>query len=168
VSGWLPRPAYWLARQALPIPCVDVLPIREGNGAPQVGLIRRIGPGGRNGGWALVGGRVLRLESLEEAIARHLRSTLGPAIRIGQVDAARPLYAAEYSPDGRPGGRIDPHKHAIALSYVVPIDGEPKPRGEATGFQWFGLDALPPDDAFAFSHGGVVAALIEADERLRR
>ena len=165
MTGWLPRPAYWLARRALPIPCVDVLPMRQG---PQVGLISRTGADGRTAGWALVGGRVLRRESLHDAIERHLRSTLGPAIRIGAVDAARPLLAAEYSPDGRPGGRIDPRKHAIALSYVVAIDGEPQPRGEATGFEWFGVDALPPEEAFAYSHGGVVAALIEADERLRR
>ena len=167
MTGWLPRPAYWLARQAMPIPCVDVLPIREGDGAPQVGLIRRAGADGRTAGWALVGGRVLRRESLGDAIARHLHSTLGPAIGVGPVDAARPIYAAEYSPDGRPGGRVDPHKHAIALSYVVPIDGEPQPRGEATGFEWFGVDAVPPEEAFAFSHGGVVAALIDADERLQ-
>jgi hypothetical protein len=74
-------------------------------------------------------------------------------VRLGAVDASRPPYVAEYSPDGRPGGRIDPSKHAIALSYGVPVDGEPQPQGEATGFEWFALDAIPSDDAFAFSHG---------------
>ena len=165
-TGTLPRPVYWLARRLLPIPCVDVLAYRNVGSSPEVGLIRRVAADRRTVGWALVGGRVMRGESLEEAIARHLVSTLGDAIAIGAVDTSRPLHAAEYSPDGRPGGRIDPNKHAVALSYVVEIGGAVSPMGEAVGFKWFRAAELPERESFAYSHGGVVAALVQADARL--
>ena len=166
MTVWLPRPAYWLARQVLPIPCVDVLPYRSSDTGPKVGLIRRIGADRVTAGWALVGGRVMMRESLEEAIVRHLESTLGDALEIGAVDTSRPLHAAEYSPDGRPGGRVDPNKHAVALSYVLAIEGSVTPMGEAVDFEWFRTDAVPEQDAFVYSHGSVVTALISADVRL--
>ena len=165
-TGTLPRPVYWLARRLLPIPCVDVLAYRDVGSGPEVGLIRRVGADRRTVGWALVGGRVMRGESLEAAIVRHLVSTLGDAIEIGRVDTSRPLHAAEYAPDGRPGGRIDPSKHAVALSYVVEIGGPVSPMGEAVDFEWFPAGALPELKSFAYSHGGVVAALVEVDARL--
>ena len=141
----LPRPVYWLARKLVPIACVDILPYRNtGPSGPEVCLIERKGADGRTPGWALVGGRVMLRESLEQAMTRHLESTLGAAITIGPVDSAHPLHAAEYSPDGRPAGRIDPNKHAIALSYVIEIGGETEPRGEADDLRWFAADSLPP------------------------
>ena len=168
MTVWLPRPVYWLARKLVPIPCVDVLPYRDSDAGPEVGLIRRIGADGSTPGWALVGGRVIMRESLEEAIVRHVESTLGDGLEIGAVDTSRPLHAAEYSPDGRPGGRIDPNKHAVALSYVLEIDGLITPIGEAVDFEWFPADAIPDQQAFAYSHGSVVAALIGTDARLHR
>lgn len=166
MSAWLPRPAYWLARRALPIACVDVLVLREGDAGPEVGLIRRVGGDGATEGWALVGGRVLRGESLVDAVDRHLVSTLGDVTRSGPLDPTRPVHVAEYSPDGRVGGRVDPAKHAIALAYVAAVTGTVEPRGEARGFAWFGIGATPPDEAYAFAHGGVVAELVRRDARL--
>lgn len=168
MTVFLPRPVYWLARLLLPIPCVDILPYRDSNSGPEVGLIRRLGADGSTPGWALIGGRVMMRESLEEAIIRHAESTLGDAVELGPVDTSRPLHAAEYSPDGRPGGRIDPNKHAVALSYVVAMEGAVTPMGEAIDFEWFPADAIPDQRAFAYSHGSVVAALVSADARLRR
>ena len=166
MSAWLPRPVYWLARKLLPIACVDALVTRETPDGREIGLIRRVGADDRTTGWALVGGRVRRGESLAAALDRHLRSSLGDVSRVGRLDTSHPLHVAEYSPDGRFGGRVDPNKHAVALAYVVDVTGTITFSGEAVAFEWFPVTTTPPEADFAFSHGSVVAALLRADPRL--
>jgi ADP-ribose pyrophosphatase YjhB (NUDIX family) len=135
------------------------VPFREVDARREVGLIRRTDADGSKVGWSLVGGRVLLRESLDEAVRRHVASTLGGTVQVGPVDTARPLHAAEYSPDGR-FGRTDPSKHAVAMTYLVQITGVVSPGGEALDFRWFGADEIPPEEDFAYTHGEVLTAVL--------
>lgn len=138
----LPRPLYALVTRLIPVPCIDVAPFRRHNGVVQIGLIRRLGDQ-RTTVWALIGGGVLREEALRDAAARHIRSTLGQGVRWKEPDFDYPATVGEYFPRPREGAAYDRRKHAVALTYVVELDGEPEPQGEALDFDWFDQDALP-------------------------
>jgi len=158
----LPGPLYAAVRRLVPIACVDALPYRERDGAIEIGLIRRRLADGRGTGWNLVGGAVRRGEPLADALARHLRATLGPGAAWTLPDTERPVLAAEYFPRPEPPRRRDPRKHAIALSYLVAVAGDVTAAGEALEFRWFAPDARPADAEVGFDQGDVIAALVRA------
>jgi ADP-ribose pyrophosphatase YjhB (NUDIX family) len=162
-TGCLSEEDYALVRASVPLPCVDLLPWRSAAGGVEVGLITRLTERGEPG-YALVGGRVRHDETLAAALNRHVTETLGDGVAIGAVDTSLPLGVYEYFPDGR-NGLVDPTKHAIALTYAAPLSGSPRPGGEASAFDWFPADALPPENAFGFGHGHVVRGVLS---RLRR
>ncbi|MCX5989558.1 MAG: DUF4916 domain-containing protein [Chloroflexi bacterium] len=98
---------------------------------------------------------------------RYLRGvdpeTLGPETVATPIDATNPTYVAQYSPHG-PDSRFDaadPRQHAIGLTWMVTLVGALSPQGEATGFDWFPVDALPPPHAFGFGQHNVVRACLE-------
>jgi ADP-ribose pyrophosphatase YjhB (NUDIX family) len=164
-DGRLPYWRYRIVLGQVPIACVDVVPVRVREGRREIGLITRRDDRGRTS-WAMVGGGVHRGESVAEAIARHVRETLGLGVRADLPGAGvRPQAIGEYFPQGRPGHGRDPRKHAVAPTYLVRIDGEPEPQGEALGFAWFSPDALPAPAEFGYGHGEVVTrALAHLDE----
>jgi len=117
--------------------------VRGADGAvTHVGLIRRESPFGEV--WCHVGGRQERLESVRDAAVRTLGETLHPLDEV--VAADEPYLVQEYFPDVRPGAGVDPRKHAVAVCFTadVPAGRALSPRGEATAFAWFPVDALPP------------------------
>jgi len=146
VVSYLPSALYDLIEQSMPIACVDFVSFRVTDGSTQVGLIRRRSPFGVV--WCHLGGRVLRGETLKQALQRHAHDTLTVELELG-LDP-QPAYVYQWFPPalsptmGAPFGE-DPRKHAIGLSYVVEMRGEPAPRNEAIDFAWFAVDDLPAD-----------------------
>ena len=159
----IPR-AEWKKFQAtMPIVCVDVLPVRSshsGSGpVDAVGLILRNVP--RQGErWCLMGGRLLYCESLEEAVRRQIRETLGTTVQPIIPPGLQPIYVAEYSPTQKSPFAFDPRKHSVGLTYVVDLEGSPKARGEAKRFKWFKLGSLPSRKRFGFDQDRVVEACV--------
>lgn len=144
-SGWrgrLPGLAFALVAKFVPIACVDILPYRVSNDLIEIGLIQRKDAYGKIV-WNLVGGGIHRRESVAEAAARHIHTTLGEDVRWEEPDYSHPEAIGEYSPVRGDAAGFDPRKHAIALTYVVPLTGEISARGEALDFRWFSEDTLP-------------------------
>jgi ADP-ribose pyrophosphatase YjhB (NUDIX family) len=158
---WLDEQSWAEVQRTLPVVVVDVVPLREAHGATLVGLIERETPhqGLR---WYLVGGRIRYGETLGAAIRRELREALGEGVAVDVADDAQPQHVAQYGPFGsRPFAR-DPRKHAVGLTYALPLRGEPSPRAEAVSFSWFPLGALPPHSAWGFEQDGPAEACLRA------
>jgi ADP-ribose pyrophosphatase YjhB (NUDIX family) len=156
---WIPDEEYLMIRSRVPIVCVDLLPVSD-ESRTRIGLIRRQTYNQRQG-WCLIGGAVLIDESLDNAVIRHLKATLGAGISI-VPSTLRMVTVAEYFRQLRPGSLYDPRKHAIALTYLGVCTGDPVPVGEACEFQWFTTDNLPLTTEFGFGQGRVVHRLLKA------
>jgi ADP-ribose pyrophosphatase YjhB (NUDIX family) len=161
MSAWL-DPADWKrAQETMPIPCVDVVPVRlDASGKiEKIGLIFRDTPhqGER---WCIVGGRLWRNETLAGAITRQLRETLGPGIGFALDADPQPDYVSQYFPTAREVGGIDPRQHAVTVVYVIPLTGEPVPGGEATDFRWFDPTQLPGPEEFGFGQAQFMIAAL--------
>lgn len=157
----LPRAMYRIVQRTMPIVCVDLLPVRyTAEGQVEIGLITRRSTDGKRDALAMVGGRVLHGELLQEAIARHVHCTLGPDISWAAVALDHPDAVAEYAPRPRDRQRSDPRQHAIALTWRLELHGEPRPCGEARAFDWFQASAMPSADRFIPGHGGTVRQLL--------
>ena len=156
--AWLNDDDYRLVQRSVPIACVDIAPLRLGAGGAidSIGLILRDTPHQRRR-WCLVGGRVQRDESLAEAAARHLRQTLGEAIRFSIALDEQPVYVSQYFTSAREVGVVDPRQHSIAVNYLVTLEGAVTPMGEAHDFRWFPVGALPPAGEFGFEQDRVLA-----------
>lgn len=158
-TGRLPRLPYSLVRRLVPIACVDILPVKTGDNLLKVGLIRRYDASGRVVR-AMIGGGIHRTETVGEAAARHLRSTLGPEVRWTDPDWDRPATVGQYLPNARSDEPHDPRKHAIALTYLVVLAGTASPRGEAIGFDWFTIASAPLEE-MGFGQEIVVRRVLE-------
>lgn len=176
---WIPDDLWRTIQTSVPIVCVDAVPVHLTTNPDRrqivtsVGLIRRAVPDpfgepdrssvtGRSG-WGIVGGRMRHGATLAEELARQVRETLGTEAVATPIDPTNPTYVAQYSPHG-PDNRFDatdPRQHAIGLTWVVTLMGTLSPQGEATGFDWFPVDALPPPDAFGFGQHNVIRACLE-------
>jgi ADP-ribose pyrophosphatase YjhB (NUDIX family) len=161
--NWL-DPADWKwVQDHVPVACVDVIPVltdRSTLTICQVGLIHRDTPHqGRR--WCLCGGRLWRNESFADAAARQLRETLGGGIRFTVDFDTPPLHVTQYFTDPVPHGWLDPRQHAVAAVFIVAIQGEVVPGGEAHGFDWFAPGSLPPDDQWGFGQDRVARICLE-------
>jgi ADP-ribose pyrophosphatase YjhB (NUDIX family) len=149
---WIPEEDYQFICERVPILCVDLLPVIGGSG--QFGLIERDTPTGRRG-LNLVGGGVLLDEALDEALARHVRATLGDAVRLDPATVSLVgLY--QYFKAPRPGELHDPWKNAVSATYTGVITGDVRPAGEAYAFHRFDVNTPPPLADFGFGQGSVV------------
>ena len=141
---YLPDDVYALVENSMPLLCVDFVPVRSTARGREIGLILRASPFGAV--WCHLGGRVLRGETLVNALRRHASDTLDVDIDLdvnAQPGHVYEWFPAELAPgDGTEHGQ-DPRKHSVGLSYVVQIVGEPSPRNEAMAFDYFLVDALP-------------------------
>lgn len=158
---WLSETKWREVQGLVPILCVDVLPWTKSvdGGPPRGFLIRRRDERG-DLGWTLVGGRVNLDETLDDAVGRHIRSTLGSDVTWAPVDTSRPCLAAQYFRTKHPGHGFDPRKHAVSLTYLVEIDGSVHVGGEAHGGEFFPLDQPPSDAEVGFSQAGVIRTLL--------
>ena len=161
--GWLSDADWKRVRETVPVCCVDILPTRRvssvGTEAFKIGLILRdameIAPR-----WCLVGGRLLRNESLSDAIRRQVRQTLGELVHLDLPADPQPTYVAQYSNNRRDDGPFDPRQHALGLTFMLQIEGEPVAVGEALRFQWFDAHALPEASQFGFGQDHVIRACL--------
>ncbi len=137
-QGWLDEHDFALVQRSVPVVCVDVLPWRPGEEGRELCLIERETPdeGLR---WCLVGGRVRVDERLEDAVRREVRDALGLDV---QDVPDQPDLVAQYARRSGPGPH-DPRKHAVALTWLLRIQDEPVPGGEALAARWFPERALP-------------------------
>ena len=162
MSVWLSEEEYRLVRASVPIACVDVVAVRFGMGRriESIGLILRDTPHqGRR--WCLVGGRVLRDETLAEAVSRHLHQTLGNRVTFHLGPDVQPVYVSQYFTSLREIGVVDPRQHSIAMNYVLELTGPTRAGGEAHEFRWFSPEDVPREQ-FGFQQDRVL------DECLRR
>lgn len=147
--SFLPKEQYALIEQTIPLVCVDFIPVETQSDAAatrptRLGLIRRESPFGRV--WCHLGGRILRGESVRGALFRHARDTLGTSLDL-PADP-QPLDVFQWFPPNDTPTDVDAHgedprKHAVALSFLVRMTGDPRPRSEALEFQYFSPDGLP-------------------------
>ena len=130
-------------RRRLPIPYVDIIPVRTDvdGSVEEVGLLLRASGSGQIVR-AIVSGRVLVHETIREAIARHIDKDLGPMAMPRIPVSPVPFTVAEYFPTPGISPFHDPRQHAISMAYVVPIDGETAPQEDALELTWFGIDEL--------------------------
>ncbi|WP_425467261.1 DUF4916 domain-containing protein [Rarobacter incanus] len=120
----------------------------------QVGLILRQSPFGHV--WCHLGGRIVRGETVRDAICRHLTGTIRD-LSLDISDDPQPAYVFQWLPPDlhqhlteRAGPQqiplgIDPRKHAIGLSYVFDShgDGTVVIGGEALEFRFYPVGKLP-------------------------
>jgi ADP-ribose pyrophosphatase YjhB (NUDIX family) len=158
---WVPQAEYDLILARVPIVCVDLIALSSDQ-PPKIGLIERETYGGGKG-WCLVGGAVLRNESLIEAIGRHVHATLGADVRIDQ-QTLRFFDVVEYFTEPGLGEFHDPRKHAVSLTFVGRCNGHPRAEkaGEAEKFAWFPQDELRNLE-FGFGQGAIVERLLDTD-----
>lgn len=149
---WIPQDEYDLILSRVPILCVDLL-LLGSQGNSKVGLILRDTYGGGQG-WCLVGGAVLRNESLNDAILRHLRATLGEGLAVNQ-SSMQFVGLFEYFSEPRIGELYDPRKHAVSATFSAICEGSARVMGEAMDFQWFDVERLR-QVSFGFGQGKVV------------
>lgn len=159
---WLSPETWRMVQQAVPIVCIDLLPIRRAQPAGQIthiGLIFRDTPhqGLR---WCLVGGRLRLHETILQAVRRQMHETLGDDVRASLAANTPPIMVAEYMVHPRASAMHDPRQHSIGITYLVELCGTPAPQGEALQFRWFELDHLPPADAFGFNQDQIVATFL--------
>lgn len=156
--GFLPASLWADIQQHVPIVCVDVLPMR--NDRTEYGLIlRETADEGQK--LCLVGGRILRNETVAEAVSRQLLTTLGPDISFDPGDDPQPAYVAQYFPEPRPDHSWDSRKHAVALTFVIDIAGSITPREEALDFVWRPVQEPPLRAEMGFAQHRAVHRCLE-------
>lgn len=159
---WLSPDDIARVRERMPIVYVEAIPVRVHHlgGVERVGLLLRSMPDGTISR-AVVSGRVLYGETLREALWRHLCKDLGPEASPQLPTDPAPFTVAEYFPDdARRTGFTDPRQHAVALAYLVPIEGECSPSEDTLDITW-----LSPEEAVT---PGVAAEMTGGQDRLVR
>jgi ADP-ribose pyrophosphatase YjhB (NUDIX family) len=142
-TQWLSDDELAIARGRLPIVYVDAVPVRT-NGLgeiTEIGLLLRAMPDGSISR-AIVSGRVLFGERIRDALLRHLEKDLG-AMALPEIPVSpQPFTVVEYFPTPENTGFHDPRQHAVALAFIVPIDGDCSPSQESLDLVW-----VTPDQA---------------------
>jgi ADP-ribose pyrophosphatase YjhB (NUDIX family) len=136
--GWFAPSELEQVRAHLPIVYVQAVPVRvdEAGEVTSVGLLLRMSPDATITR-SLVSGRVLHHERLRDALLRHLEKDLGP-VALPHIPASlQPFTVAEYFPTLGVTPYHDPRQHAVALAYVVPVQGDCSPRQDALDLVWF-------------------------------
>jgi ADP-ribose pyrophosphatase YjhB (NUDIX family) len=146
----------------VPIVYVEAVPVRVDHlsRVERVSLLLRTRPDGTISR-AVVSGRVLWGETVREALWRHLGKDLGADAEPQMPPEPAPFTVAEYFPEDRRGtGFSDPRQHAVALCYVVPVEGECEPAQDALNLAW-----LTPAEAVS---PGVAGEMTGGQDKLVR
>jgi ADP-ribose pyrophosphatase YjhB (NUDIX family) len=153
--GWLEASDLDDVRDRVPLVYVEAVPVRLDHlgRVTHIGVLLRVGPQDSIS-QAIVSGRVLRGETVREALWRHLTKDLGPDSDPLLPASPAPFTIAEYFPDPARTGFYDPRHHAVALCYIVPIDGDCVPEQDTLDFRWVSVDdALEPSFATQMAGG---------------
>ena len=134
---WLTADGIKDARAQLPILYVEALPVRTNSQGriTEVGLLLRAMPDGSISR-ALVSGRVLHGEQIRDALIRNLEKDLGNLALPLLPATTVPVSISEYFPDPAITGLHDPRQHAVALSYLIPVQGDCAPSQAALNLAW--------------------------------
>lgn len=154
----IPKQLFELIQKSIPIVCVDLIVFRKKDRAGlEVLLVKRKIPP-EIGKWVLIGGRVIKGETLKQAIQRQARRELSVTVRIlPPWDYNSPIRVFD-------NPKFDPQKHAIALAYPVIIkEGAARMSGpEFSEAQWFDTSKLPPNLGFNGLHRQEIMCAVKA------
>jgi len=161
-SGWLSDRELSQVRSEMPIVYVNIVPVRTHTTGEitEVGLLLRADAGMMSR--ALIAGRVLYHETLRDAIIRNIEKDLGLAAMPRVPLSPTPFTIAEYFPTEGFATFHDPRQHAVALSYVVAVDGDCEPSQNALDIVWLSPEEAASDDVAAEMTGGQHALLRHA------
>lgn len=153
-SGWLSDRELSQVRSELPILYVNVVPVRAHSTGEvtEVGLLLRADGGVMSR--AIVAGRVLYHETLRDAIIRNIEKDLGITALPRVPLSPTPFTIAEYFPTEGYGTFHDSRQHAVALSYVVAVDGECEPSQNALDIVWLSPEEAASDEVASEMTGG--------------
>ena len=142
---------------------VDLIPVRcDGSGRlVAVGLVRTVGVDGEES-WTTIGGDVLPEETIEEAIARRVAETLGPAararlVRLPQVGMAGQPDLARFD-----DASLHTDQRDSEAAYAVEIHGRLVPQPPALRFAWFLVTAMPIREEVSVAQWALLADFLEA------
>ena len=161
-SGWLSERELAHVRSELPLLYVNAIPVRvDARGEiTEIGLLLRADDDAISR--ALVAGRVLFHEKVRDALIRNLEKDLG-AVALPRVPTSpTPFAVAEYFPTEGFGPFHDSRQHAVALAFVVPVDGDCEPSQNALDIEWFSPEEAASDDVAGQMMGGQDVLLRQA------
>ncbi len=154
-AQWLSKEDLDSVRGRMPILYVEAVPVRvDGTGAVSaIGLLLRASDGGRIQR-ELVSGRVLYHERIRDALLRHLEKDLGPMALPRIPVSPQPFTVAEYFPTPGVTAFHDPRQHAVALAFVVPVQGDCAPQRDALDLAWIAPEEAAAPEILAEMDGG--------------
>lgn len=136
MGPWLSPEALEFVRGKVPMVYTEVVPVRlDENGALEaIGMLLCVN--GDSIVRTFPSGRVLYHETIREALVRHIEKDLGPVALPLLPACITPCTVNEYFPT--PGaGWFDERQHAIALGYIVAMQGDCNPGSDSLEFTWF-------------------------------
>ena len=153
-SGWLSDPELQHVRGELPILYVNAIPVRTdaAGEVTEVGLLLRADDDAISR--ALVAGRVLHHERIRDALIRNLEKDLGGVALPRIPTSPTPFAVAEYFPTEGFGPFHDSRQHAVALAFVVPVDGDCEPSQNALDIVWLSPEEAASEDVAHDMTGG--------------
>lgn len=154
-AAWLSEEDLEFTRDRVPMVYVVAVPVRvNAHGlVTRVGLLLRVMPDD-SVSRALITGRVLYGERVREALMRHLERDLGTMALPRLPLEPQPFTVAEFFPDPSVSGYHDPRQHAVALAYVVPVDGDCEPSQQALDLTWVTPEEAVSDSMVLEMSGG--------------
>lgn len=154
-GSWLSEDSLDTVRGQVPIVYVNAVPVLVDDLGilTHVGLLLRVAPDGTVNR-EVVSGRVLYGERVRDAMLRHLEKDLGP-LALPRIPASpQPFTVVEYFPNPDITGFYDPRQHAVALAYIVPIEGDCQPSQDSLELVWLRPDeVVDPSTAAEMSPG---------------
>ncbi|MDE0573551.1 NUDIX hydrolase family protein [Demequina sp. B12] len=161
-SGWLSDRELQHVRRELPLLYVNVVPVRlDASGqVAEIGLLLRADDDAIHR--ALIAGRVLYHERIRDALIRHIEKDLG-GVALPRIPASpTPFTVAEYFPTAGVTPFHDSRQHAVALAYVVPVDGDCEPRQNALDIVWITPEEAASEEVLRDMTGGQDTLLRQA------
>lgn len=161
-SGWMSDKQLAHVRESLPLLYVNAVPVRTSatGEVTQVGLLLRADQGSITR--VIVAGRVMYHEKIRDALMRNLEKDLGPVALPRIPQSPVPFAVAEYFPTEGTSAFHDTRQHAVALAYVVAVDGDCEPSQNALDIQWFTPEEAASESVAAEMTGGQDALVRQA------
>lgn len=153
-SGWLPDRELAHVRSSLPLVYINAVPVRvnASGEVTEIGLLLRADQGAISR--ALVAGRVLYHERIRDALMRNLEKDLGTVALPRLPTDPHPFTIAEYFPTPGFAPLHDSRQHAVALAFVVPVDGDCAPSQNALDIVWLSPEEAASEDVGREMTGG--------------
>lgn len=131
----IPTEHYQQIIEVLPILCVDVV-VKNSRG--EILLIKRDNEP-RQGEWWVIGGRVLKGETLEQAVIRKVQEETGLT-----VESVQPIGYYEAVSQENPFG-LNSRLHAVSVVFSTVVDGNQKIKLDEQSSDWTFAKDLPAE-----------------------